>query len=226
MKCAISTLLAAIVAAFVLTAGCSSNTAQEPVPVVAPTPVADLSAISSSSTNVIKRPSAAARAALDSGDDSAEGSELTGSGPGLAHKVGPDYNPGMERLLNAKAAQYAGFSRDLLDHLFTAVFKEEQEEQFSRLKISDDVKPVVIIATLDQHGKLTELDVEQHSGKAAIDHMMIQACKKGLWAQRPPDGAATANGTYKVRLETKITNFASMDSTHWTFQTDIGIAVL
>jgi hypothetical protein len=225
MKCAISTLLAAIAAGFVLNTGCS-NTTQSPPPVVAPTPVADLSAISSSSVSVIKPPSAAARAALEGGDESGEGSDFAGSGPGLSHKVGPDYNPGMERLMNAKAAQYASFSRDLLDHLFTAVFKQEREEQFSRLKISDDVKPVVITATLDQRGKLTELVVEQHSGKAAIDHMLIEACKQGLWAQRPPDGAATDDGTYKVRLETRVTNFASKDSIHWTFETDIGIAVL
>jgi hypothetical protein len=226
MRHAVSILLSAIAAGLVLAAGCSSSTAPESVPVIAPTPVADLSSISSSSADVIKAPSSAARAALEASGDTGEGSELSGNGPGLSHRVGPDYNPGLERLLNPKAAQYASFSRDLLDRLFTQVFKEERDDQFARLKISDDVRPVIITATLDQHGKLTELVVEQHSGKAAIDHMMIDACKKSLWAQRPPEAAATENGTYRIRLETKITNFASNDNIHWNFETDIGIAVL
>jgi hypothetical protein len=224
MKYAVPALTAAILAGFVLAAGCSSNTAPQSVPVVAPTPVADLTSLSSAS--VVHAPPAAAQAALEAGDAGGEGAEFSGNGPGLAHRVGPDYNPGMERLLNPKASQYASFSRDLLDHLFTQVFKDEREEQFSRLKISDEIRPVVITATLDKNGKLTELVLEQHSGKAAVDHMVLEACKKSLWSQRPPASAATADGTYKVRLETKITNFASNDGIHWTFETDIGIAVL
>jgi outer membrane murein-binding lipoprotein Lpp len=225
MKSILAILGAAIVAGLLLAAGCGSNTAPESVPSIAATPVSDLSSLSSA--NVVHPPPKAARAALEAnGDEGGEGSEFSGNGPGLAHRVGPDYNPGMERLLNQKAAQYASFSRDLLDRLFNQVFKDEREEQFARLKISDDVKPVVITATLDKRGKLTELVLEQHSGKAAVDHMVLEACKKSLWSQRPPEGAATADGTYKVRLETKITNFASMDSTHWFFETDIGIAVL
>ncbi len=224
MKHAPTVLIAAILTAFLLAAGCGSSNAPESVPVAAPTPVSDLSSLSSAS--VVHPPPPAARAALEASSDEGEGAEFSGSGPGLAHRVGPDYNPGMERLLNPKAAQYASFSRDLLDRLFNHVFKDEREEQFSRLKISDDVRPVVITATLDKNGKLTELVLEQHSGKAAIDHMMLEACKKALWSQRPPEGAATPDGTYKVRLETRITNFASMDSTHWRFETNIGIAVL
>jgi hypothetical protein len=146
--------------------------------------------------------------------------------PGMVHHVGTGREPGEEVLLDAKAAQFATFCRDIMDHLFIQLQLMEHDDQISRLKLPEDPPPVIITATLDQSGKLTELVLEQHSGKAAIDRMMIAACKRAVWAKNPPLDAATLNGTYRLRIEGRFVNLSSMDGRTWTFRTTIGIAIL
>ena len=64
--------------------------------------------------------------------------------------------------------------------------------RFPILSFPTDLKWVIITATLNSHGVLKELVVDQHSGAAAVDKMVIAACKKGLYIHNPPLTPPTA----------------------------------
>ena len=145
--------------------------------------------------------------------------------PGLVRQAGDDRNPIEEKILNEKAAKFANFTQVLLRRLSGQVALAEKTEEVSRLRISTDVKSVLITAIMDKNGKLTELIVEQHSGKAALDKMMINACKKAIWYQNPPPGALSGDGTYKLTIEAKLENFASFDAKHSSFITHLGMGI-
>ena len=83
-----------------------------------------------------------------------------------------------------------------------------------------------IAGTLNRQGILKELVVEQHSGTAAIDKMVVAACKKGLFIHNPPPEATDPGGDYKVRIEARFENYASTDGEHWEFKTYMGLALL
>jgi hypothetical protein len=101
----------------------------------------------------------------------------------------------------------------------------EKTEDISRTRLPTEIKPVVITAILDKSGKLTELILEQHSGKAKIDQMMIDVCKKGIWYENPPAAALSGDGNYKLTIRMKLENFASSDERHWSFITDLGLGI-
>jgi hypothetical protein len=127
--------------------------------------------------------------------------------------------------MNLKAAQFGEFSGDLLDQLWGQVRLRETDDDIARLKLPDNLQPVILTATLAPDGKLQEIVIDQRSGKAIIDKLFIDACKKSIWTHNPPKAAALPNGTYQVRIEGRIENFASQ-SNRWTFKTYMGIAVL
>jgi len=145
--------------------------------------------------------------------------------PGSERHVGTDASPAVQQLMNLKAAQFAGFSRSLLDRLWGQLRLRESDDDIARLKLPDTLQPVVLTATLAPDGKLQEIVIDQRSGKAIIDKLFIDACKKSIWSKNPPKAAALPNGTYQVRIEGRIENFASHES-RWTFKTYMGIAVL
>jgi hypothetical protein len=91
--------------------------------------------------------------------------------------------------------------------------------------LPSDIKPVVITAIMDKNGKLTELILEQHSGKARIDQMMLDVCKKAIWYRNPPAEALAEDGTYHLTINGRLENYASQDETHWSFFTRIGLGI-
>ena len=145
--------------------------------------------------------------------------------PGISRVVGNEENPGTVRLLNAKAAKFGSFSGIILDRIYAQLIKAERTEEISRTKLPTEVKAVVITAVLDKRGKLTELILEQHSGKSKIDQMMLDVCRKSIWYENPPVEALSSDGTYQLTIRLKLENYASSDETHWNFITDLGLGI-
>ena len=145
--------------------------------------------------------------------------------PGMSRVVGNESNPGTVRLLNGKAAKFGTFAGVILDRIYARLIEAERTEEISRTRLPTEIKAVVITAVMDKRGKLTELILEQHSGKAKIDQMMLDVCRKSIWYENPPVEALSANGTYQLTIRLKLENYASMDETHWSFTTDLGIGI-
>ena len=76
----------------------------------------------------------------------------------------------------------------------------------------DNVRPVIIEATMDGDGQLTELVLQQLSGSGAVDQFMIQACKKGLWMRNPPPEARAGDGNYRMRIEAQHSKLYAADT--------------
>ena len=131
----------------------------------------------------------------------------------------------MVRLLNDKAAKFGNFSAVILDRIYARLALAEKTEEVSRLKLPTELKPVVLTAIMDKNGKLTELIVEHHSGKANVDNMLIDVCKQAIWYQNPPVEALSGDGDYRLTIRLKLENLASFDQTHWTFTTDLGLGL-
>ncbi len=216
---------------FVILQGCGASSPQvqplpQPPPPDAPHTVTDLSQLGSGSalSPFGKRDQAIARKITS--EDVSENDVQNVSGLSQVRHVGDDKHPGEERLLNKKAAQFQMLSARLLDQVFEELSHLEREDNISHLKLPTDLKWVIITATLNSHGVLKELVLDQHSGAAAVDKMVIAACKKGLYIHNPPPDAADSSGNYTLRIEARFENFASLDGEHWEFKTYLGIAIL
>jgi hypothetical protein len=199
-------------------------------PGAAPTPrlIKDLSELSSSKVpNPFERPAAAPRsAAATSQTQQDEPARAFLDAPATVRHVGDDRTPGEQRLSNAKAAQFATFSRVLLDRVFAAAVELELEDNMAKRKLPDNLKPVVLTAILNRDGRLEELIVEQHSGQAVVDNLFVQACQKGLWYENPPKDARTGAGNYQLRIEGRLRNLASSGANLWTFTTYLDLAIM
>jgi len=161
---------------------------------------------------------------LDQGPVSA-GPRTYQTEPGISRVVGNDANPGTVRLLNGKAAKFGSFAEVILDRIYARLIEAERTEEISRIKLPTEIKAVVITAIMDKKGKLTELIVEQHSGRANIDQMMLDVCKNSIWYENPPVAALTGDGNYQLTIRLKLENYASSDETHWSFITDLGLGI-
>jgi len=144
--------------------------------------------------------------------------------PGTTKFVGTAAKPGYIRLLNAKAAQFPQFAEALLRRLFAAA-QELERGDISRHKLGD-LKPVVITAVMSKEGRPQELVLEEHSGAGAVDKLMIEACKQGLWGSNPPAEIVDADGIYRLKIEARLKSFNDPDGAHWNFETDLGLALL
>jgi len=154
-----------------------------------------------------------------------EGPRTFQTDPGISRVVGNEGNPGTVRLLNTKAAQFGDFSGVILDRIYARLIEAERSEEISRTHLPTDIKAVIITAILNKSGKLTELILEQHSGKSRIDQMMIEVCKKSIWYENPPVAALADDGTYQLTIKLKLENYASSDNRHWSFITDLGLGI-
>jgi len=212
-----------IISLFLLSsiAACGPSDIAGPEASSTPHYVNDLSTLSAKPVAQISNPHAAYEATNRS---DSFGHAFQGQ-PGTERHVGTDAMPAVQELMNVKAAQFAGFSGTLLDQLWGQVRLRESDDDITRLKLPETLQPVVLTATLAPDGKLREIVVDQRSGKAIIDKLFIDAAKKSIWTNNPPKAAALPNGTYQVRIEGRIENFASKES-RWTFKTFMGIAVL
>jgi hypothetical protein len=130
------------------------------------------------------------------------------------------------RLLNAKAAQYSGFSNMMITQLLSEMVKQEKLEPMVTLELAEEIKPVVVIAILDDRGQLKELIYQQHSGLAAIDNFVIAACKASLWANNMPKGALSKDGNYRLRIEAQLSKYSANREGEQTFTTRIGLGIL
>ena len=223
-----STLLALALGA----AGCAAD---DKPPAANPDPgqpqaklLSDLSSVSDTPIN----PLAAVNAAPARGDALLQDSGPVTSGPrtyqdepGISRTVGNEENPGTVRLLNGKAAKFGSFSGVILDRIYARLIVAERTEEISRTRLPTDIKAVVITAIMNKSGKLTELILEQHSGKAKIDQMMLDVCKKSIWYENPPVEALSGDGNYRLTIRLKLDNYASSDEHHWSFTTDLGLGL-
>src|SRR5271156_4087049 len=194
-------LAAALFAAAFLAAGCATDD-KPPAPM--PDPGTAQPKLLSSLNDVVATPvnplaivSVPARGEgllADTGPTSA-GPRIYETAPGLEREVGTERNPATVRLLNEKAAKFGNFCAVILDRIYARLIIAERTEEISRTKLPTDLKAVVVTAIMDKSGKLTELILEHHSGKAAIDQMMLEVCKKSIWYENPPAEAISGNGT-------------------------------
>ncbi|HEY9158093.1 hypothetical protein [Candidatus Binatus sp.] len=221
---------ATLFAAAILTAGCAADDKPPPsIPDAGPQArlLSNLSAVSDAPINPLAAKAVPAPGEGLLRDDAAvsAGPRTFQTEPGISRAVGSEERPGTVRLLNDKAAKFGDFSAVILDRVYAQLSIAEKTEDISRTRLPTELKPVVITAILDKSGKLTELILEQHSGKAKIDQMMIDVCKKGLWYETPPAAALSGDGNYKLTLRLKLENFASSDEHHWSFVTDLGLGL-
>ena len=219
----------ALLAAAIIVAGCSAD--EPPPPAVGaggqPKILRNLNDVAATPVNPLaidQVPQRGEGMILDHGPSSA-GPRTFQTEPGMSRQVGPESNPATVRLLNAKAAKFGNFSGVILDRILARLLVAERSEEFSRGKLPDELKAVIITATLNKQGKLIELVLEQHSGRAKIDQMMIDVCKHSIWYENPPAAALSDDGTYKLTIKLKLQNYASLDDTHWSFVTDLGLGI-
>lgn len=212
--------------------GCGFFSSQPPSAVAVPTPeashpVTDLSQIATGNAlNPYGKPELTiARRVASEADTGRSGIQNLDALSKVRH-TGDDKHPCEQRLLNEKAAQFDMLSMRLLDQVFAQVVILQQGYDISHMKLPTDLKWVVITGTLDHQGVLKELVIEQHSGTAAVDRMVVAACKKGMYIHNPPADAADGAGDYKVRIETRMENLATLDGEHWEFTTYMGLALL
>jgi len=131
---------------------------------------------------------------------------------------------GDRTLLNAKAREFPEFSYALLNQTLSAAL-ELEAKRLARQKLPDEIKPLIMIATMTPDGHLTDLAVEQHTGSGTIDRILIDACKKGLWARNPPK-AAMADGVYRMRFEGVINNYSYDVNGNYRYVTHLGLALM
>jgi hypothetical protein len=222
-------LPAIVLAAAILTAGCAADD-QPPTAVPdAPQPklLSDLSSVSNAPIDPlhVNTPPARGEGLLREQGPISAGPRTFQDEPGFARTVGNEENPGTVRLLNGKAAKFGNFSSVILDRIYAHLIVAERTEEISRTKLPTEMKAVIITAILDKSGKLTELILEQHSGQARIDKMMLEVCKSSIWYQNPPTAALSDDGTYQLTIKLKLQNYASSDESHWNFITDLGLGL-
>jgi len=228
-----------IAAALFLLASCSAEK-PEPKPISIPeseaTPrvITDLSSLgpATPAATLIKlppasfepRPESASRAAANDTDVNLK--RLFGENPGQIGYSGVASAPGKELLANAKAQQFSIFARTLLHQVFVAAQAEERDISFSRERLPNEIKPVVVNATMNKNGRLTQLIVEQSSLTGAVDQLMVRACKTGLWTNNPPPAALSSTGDYRIRIEALINNYNNQTAEEvWSFSTELSIAL-
>jgi hypothetical protein len=216
----------------IFAAGCAAeDKPPPPAPDSGPQPklLSDLSTVSDVPINPLAAKATPARAEGMLHDSSLDavtpGPRTFQTDPGISRVVGNEANPGTVRLLNAKAAQFGDFSALILDRIYARLIEAERSEEISRTRLPTDLRPVVITAIMNKSGKLTELILEQHSGKAKIDQMMLDVCKKSIWYENPPTDAISGDGTYQLTIKLKLENYASSDEHHWSFTTDLGLGI-
>jgi hypothetical protein len=128
-------------------------------------------------------------------------------------------------LLNKKATRYPEFSYQMLNRTLPLA-ERLAAATLSGRELPSDIRRVILTATLTPSGRLSDLAIEQHSGVAAVDQIMIDACKQGLWAMNPPIDAAAPNKSYEVHFEGVIYNYSYDREGVYSYITHIGVGLL
>jgi len=132
---------------------------------------------------------------------------------------------GDRTLLNAKARAFPEFSEALLNRTLVAA-QALEAKQLEQHKLPEEMRPLILTATMTPEGKLTDLAVEQHTGFGPVDRLLIEACKQGLWAANPPSGALADNGTYRLRFEGVVRNYSYDVVGNYRYVTHVGLALM
>ena len=128
-------------------------------------------------------------------------------------------------LLNKKATRYPEFSYQMLNRTLP-VAEKSAAAKLNGQQLPGDLERVILTATLTPTGRLSDIAIEQHSGVAAVDHIMIDACKQGLWAMNPPPEAAGPDKNYRVHFEGVIFNYSFDRHGQYSYITHIGVGLL
>ncbi len=132
---------------------------------------------------------------------------------------------GDRTLLNAKARAFPEFSEAMLNQTLVAA-QELEVKKLEQHKLPEEIKPLILTATMTPAGRLTDLAVEQHSGFGPVDRILIEACKRGLWAANPPKGALAGDGMYRMRFEGVIRNYSYDVVGNYRYVTHVGLALM
>lgn len=132
---------------------------------------------------------------------------------------------GDRTLLNAKARRFPEFSYALLNRTLIAA-QELEAKKLQEHKLPDEIKPMILVAVITPAGRLSDISVEQHSGVGEVDRIIIDACKKGLWAANPPKEALAADGVYRMRVEGVVYNNKADLQGNYSYITHVGLALL
>jgi hypothetical protein len=132
---------------------------------------------------------------------------------------------GDRTLLNAKAREFPEFSYAMLNQTLVAA-QELEAQRLQDHPLPDDIKPIILVAVMTPEGKLTDLSIEQHTGVGDVDRLLIDACKKGLWAMNPPKAALAGDNTYRLRFEAVIRNHSYDVQGNYHYITHVGLALL
>ncbi len=233
-----------LLSSIIVLGGCATRRAQTPpsIPQTAATEIPPQAAAIPSSSLAPGDKSASPATARQSSDSDAKPAQKPATTPDSASVqanlnrlflerpatekfAGSATSPGGEKLLNPKAAQFAQFTRPLLHQLFLAT-EDLEHHKLAKRGVPVDAGPVVIEATMNKDGQLTELVIEQSSGSGLIDQTMIQACKAGLWTRNPPPEALAADGNYRFRIEANIHNYMQItEFSDFMFRTHLGMAL-
>jgi hypothetical protein len=114
----------------------------------------------------------------------------------------------------------------MLAQLLSEMVREEKVEPMVTLELSEEIKPVILTAVLNDKGQLKELIYQQHSGLAAIDNFVIAACKASLWGNNMPKGAISEDGYYRLRIEAQLSKYSADREGNHTFTTRLGLGIL
>jgi hypothetical protein len=128
------------------------------------------------------------------------------------------------KLLNAKARKFPEFSYALLNQTLVAA-QALEAAKLEEHKLPDEIKPMILTAVITSDGKLTDLAIEQHSGVGAVDRIIIDACKQGLWTMNPPEAARAQNGVFRMRIEAMINNAGYDREGNSHYVTHLGLAL-
>ncbi|MGH8012380.1 MAG: hypothetical protein ACREQ4_07770, partial [Candidatus Binataceae bacterium] len=132
--------------------------------------------------------------------------------------------PGEAVLLNAKARQYPEFAHRLANQTLIAI-QDLEPKRIAHGAMPDNLRPVVLTAVMNSGGQLKELIIDQRSGVAAVDKLVIDGCKKGLWSRNSPVNALS-DSQYRLRIEAMIINYTYNRNGIYTFNTRVGLGLL
>jgi hypothetical protein len=132
---------------------------------------------------------------------------------------------GDRTLLNAKARQFPEFSYALLNQTLVAA-QDLEAKKLDQKKLPDEIKPIILMATMTPDGRLTDIGVMQHSGVGSVDRILIDACKQGLWSRNPPKAALADDGMFKMRIEAVVKNYSYNLDGNYSYVTHVGLALM
>jgi len=143
----------------------------------------------------------------------------------LRYREGTRDAPGETMLLNDKAKEFSEFSYQLLNQTLKAA-RDIEPDRLGGRRLPEDISPLVVTAVIDSQGRLTEIEIESHSGDRQVDQIIIDSCKQGLWSRNPPVEAVGTDGMYRLRVSGYIRAYSIDRKGRYKYQTELGLGIL